>query len=51
MVSLLGVGLIERFRTNLESQVFHRLDDVVITLEDMHVEIAECVVALLIVNP
>ena len=50
VISLLGVGLVETLRTNLEAQVLHRLEDVVVALEHREVEVAEGVVALLVVD-
>ena len=50
VISLLGVGLVETLRTDLEAQVFHRLEDVVVALEHREVEVAEGVVALLVVD-
>ena len=49
MVSLLGVGLVETLRTNLELEVFHKFEDMVVALVDGEVEVAKGVVALLIV--
>ena len=49
MVSLLGVGLVEALRTNLELEVFHKFEDMVVALVDGKVEVAKGVVALLVV--
>ena len=51
MISLFGVRLVERLRPDLEPQVFHCLENVVVALEKMYVEVAESVVAFLIIHP
>ena len=50
MVSLLSVGLIEALRTDLEAEVLHCLVNVVVALEQGQVEVAECVITLLVVH-
>ena len=50
MVSLLGIGLVERFRADLELQVFHQFEDVVVALVYEDVLVTNGVVALLIVE-
>ena len=50
VVSLLGIGLVETLRTNLELKVFHQLVDMIDALEHHDVLIADGVVALLIVE-
>ncbi len=50
VISLFGVGLIERLGTNLELQVFHQLEDVILTLECQNLLVADGVVALLVVQ-
>ena len=50
MVSLFGVGLVEALRSHLEAQLLHRLVDEVGALEGCKVEVADGVVALLVVH-
>ena len=50
VISLLGVGLVETLRTDLEAQVLHCLEDMVVAFEHREVEVAEGVVALLVVD-
>ena len=50
MICLFSVSLIERFRTNLEAQVFHEFEDMVCALESDNLLIAYSVVALLVVE-
>ena len=49
VVSLLGIGLIETLRTNLELQVFHQFKDMVVALEKTQFQIIEGIVALLVI--
>ena len=50
MIGLLGVGLIERLGADLETEIFHQFEDVVVALEDEDVLVADSVVALLVVK-
>ena len=50
VVSLFGVGLVEALRSHLEAQLLHRLVDEVGALEGCKVEVADGVVALLVVH-
>ena len=50
VVGLLGIRLVETLRANLELQVFHRLVDMVFSLEHQNVLIANGVVAFLVVK-
>ena len=50
MVCLLGVGLVETLRTNLEFQIFHRLKDMVVTLEYQYLLITDSVITLLVIK-
>ena len=50
VVGLLGVGLVELLRSDLEFQVLHKQEDMVIALEQLDVLIANGVVALLVVK-
>ena len=50
MVCLLGVGLVERLWAYLEAEVFHEFENVVGTLEQEDVLVADGVVALLVVK-
>ena len=50
MIGLLGVGLIERLGADLETEVFHLFEDMVVALEDEDVLVADSVVALLVVK-
>ena len=51
MVSLLGVGLVETLWSYLEAKVFHHLKNMVVALKNMHGEVAEGVVTLLVIYP
>ena len=50
MVGLFGIGLVEALGSNLELQVFHRLDDMVFSLEDNDLLITDRIVAFLIIQ-
>ena len=50
VVCLSGIRLIERFRSHLETQSLHLLEDMVVALEHMHVEVVDGIVALIINN-
>ena len=50
VVSLFGVSLVERLRTDLEAQILHGLNDMVVAFEHQNVLIADGVVALLVVQ-
>ena len=50
MVCLFGVCLIETLRSDLEPQFLHCLENMVVALEYAHFQIAERVVALLVVH-
>ena len=50
VVGLLGVGLVERLWSDLEFQVLHEQEDMVIALEELDVLVANGVVALLVVK-
>ena len=50
MIGLLGVGLVEGLGTDLETEVFHQFEDMVIALEDKDVLVTDGVVAFLVVK-
>ena len=50
LVRLLGVRLVERFRTNLELQALHLLEDMILTEIDMNILIGNRVVHLQILD-
>ena len=50
VVGLFGIGLVEALGSNLELQVFHRLDDMVFSLEDNDLLITDRIVAFLIIQ-
>ena len=50
MVGLIGICLVERFRTHLELQIFHGLEDMVITFKYKDVLIAYRIITLLIIE-
>ena len=50
MISLLCIGLVETLWSYLKAQVLHCLKDMVVALEHIEVEVAECIVTFLVVN-
>ena len=50
VVSLFGVGLVETLWSNLEAQVFHQFEDVIVALEEAELQVVERIVALLVVH-